>query len=420
MYSDMSIATSASSSPNMNSAKALDKQRFTDTGGAGKHEATDRTSRIFQATATAANRFGNRLDGRILADDFLVKFVFHFHQTHRIFGGKPGQRNAGHLGNDFGDDFFVDDAVGLLGFLTPFAFDLLFLLAKFVRLIAQAGGFFKILVGNRVFFFLVQTLDVFVDFFQIWWTAHRAQPDAGTGFVDHVDRFVRQASSGDVAAGKIDRGRNGVVGDLDAMVFFVTFAKSFEDRDRFLIGSRLDHDLLESTRQRVVFFDVLSILVQRRGTDALDFTAGQGRFEHVGRVDRAFGTTGTDERMKFVDKQNRVLGSTNFVHHGLDPFFELTAILRAGNHHGQVEHDDSFVGQDFGNVAGDDQLGESFDDRGFTDAGFTEQDRVVFGSSAKNLDRSFDFDWPTDDRIEFALSGQFGQIATKTVEGGSF
>ena len=367
------------------------KQRLTDTGRTGKHEATDRARGIFQSTATAANGFGDRLDGRILADDFLVQFVFHLHQTHRVFGRQSRQRNARHFGNDFGDDFFVDDAVGLLRFLTPFAFDLLFFLAKFVGLIAQAGCFFEILIGNRVFFFLVQTLDVFVDFFQIWWTAHGTKPDAGTCFVDHVDRFVGQAATGDVTTGQIDGGGDRVVGDLHAVVFFVSFAQSLEDFDRFFVRGRIDNDFLETSGQRVVFFDVLAILVQRRGTDALDFAAGQSRFQYVGGVDGTFGTAGTDQRVQFVDEQDRVLRATNFVHDGLDSFFELTAVLRAGDHHRQVEHDDSFVGQDFRNFAGDDQLGKSFDDRRFADAGFTEQDRVVFGSSAKDLDGSFDF-----------------------------
>ena len=62
------------------------QQRFTNTRWSSKHETTDRTTRILQTTTTSADGLGNRLDGRVLADDGLVQLVFHLHQTQRIFG----------------------------------------------------------------------------------------------------------------------------------------------------------------------------------------------------------------------------------------------------------------------------------------------------------------------------------------------
>ena len=44
-----------------------------------------------------------------------------------------------------------------------------------------------------------------------------------------------------------------------------------------------------------------------------------------------------------VDKQDRVLRAANFVHHRLDALFKLAAILCAGDHHGEVEHDDPAI-----------------------------------------------------------------------------
>ena len=60
----------------------LGQQRFTDTGGTGEDKAAGGTLRIFQSAAAAANRFGDRRDGRVLADDPLVQFFFHLHQPH--------------------------------------------------------------------------------------------------------------------------------------------------------------------------------------------------------------------------------------------------------------------------------------------------------------------------------------------------
>ena len=57
-----------------------------------------------------------RLDRLVLADDPLVQLGFHLHQPHAVFGGHAGERDAGHLRDDFGDHFLVDHAVGLARF----------------------------------------------------------------------------------------------------------------------------------------------------------------------------------------------------------------------------------------------------------------------------------------------------------------
>ena len=179
------------------------------------------------------------------------------------------------------------------------------------------------------------------------------KPDTGTCFVDYINRFVRQATASDITTGQVDRGSNGVVGDLDAVVFFVSFTESFEDRDRFFDRGWIDHDFLESTGQRAVFFNVLAIFIKRRGTDALNFAASQGWFEHVGGVDRAFGTAGTYQRMQFVNEQNRIFCAANFVHYRFDSLFKLTTILCSGDHHCEVQNHNPFFGEDLGNFAGD-------------------------------------------------------------------
>jgi hypothetical protein len=108
------------------------------------------------------------------------------------------------------------------------------------------------------------------------------------------------------------------------------------------------------------------------------------------RVDRAFGAAGADQRVQLVDEQDHVLGAAHFGHDGLDALFELTAVLRAGDHHREVEHDDALVAQELGHVAVDDVLRQAFDDRRLADAGFAEQHRVVLGAARQDLDDALD------------------------------
>ena len=70
-----------------------------------------------------------------------------------------------------------------------------------------------------------------------------------------------------------------------------------------------------------------------------------------------FGAAGADQRVQLVDEQDRVLGPADLVHHRLDALLELAAVLGAGDHHRQVEHDDPAVAQQLGHVAVDDASG---------------------------------------------------------------
>ena len=179
----------------------------------------------------------------------------------------------------------------------------------------------------------------------------------------------------------------------------------------------LDHDHLEAAVQGAVLLDVLAVLVERGGADALDFAAGEGRLEHVRGVDGPFRAAGAHQGVQLVDEEDRVLRAADLVHHRLDPLLELAAVLRAGDHHRQVEHDDAAVDQQFGDVALDDLLGEALDDGGLADAGLAQQHGVVLRAAAEDLHRPLDFLLAADDRVELALAGQLGQVAAEAVQG---
>ena len=202
------------------------------------------------------------------------------------------------------------------------------------------------------------------------------------------------------------------------MVLFVPIAQAAEDLDRVRGRRRLDQHFLEPAGEGRVLLDVLAVLVERRGADALDFAAGQGRLQHVRGVDRPFRAAGTDQRVQLVDEQDRVLRAADFVHHRLDPLFELAAVLRAGDHHRQVEHHDAAVEQQLGHVAFDHALREAFDDGRLADARFAQQHRVVLRAAAEDLDRPLDFVLAADHRVELLLAGELGEVAAEAVEGG--
>ena len=100
------------------------------------------------------------------------------------------------------------------------------------------------------------------------------------------------------------------------------------------------------------------------------------------------------------------LGLLHVLEDGLEPLFELAAVLGAGDQRAHVERDDALVLEPFGNVAAHDALGEPFDDGGLADARLADEDRVVFGAPREHLDDAADLVVAADDRVELALLAQ--------------
>ena len=128
-------------------------------------------------------------------------------------------------------------------------------------------------------------------------------------------------------------------------------------------------------------------------------------------IARLAGRAGADDGVQLVDERDdlarRVL---DVVEHGLEPFLELAAVLRAGDHRAEVQRDDGLVAQALRHVAGDDALGQALDDRGLADAGLTDQHRVVLGATGQHLHDATNLVVAPDDRVELAFAGALGQV----------
>ena len=114
-------------------------------------------------------------------------------------------------------------------------------------------------------------------------------------------------------------------------------------------------------------------------------------------------------------------GVLDVVEDGLEPFLELAAVLRAGDHRAEVERDDGLVAQAFRHIAVDDALGQALHDRGLADAGFADQHRVVLGATREHLNDAANLVVPPDNRVEFALAGlgrQVGGVLLECLVGG--
>ena len=149
----------------------------------------------------------------------------------------------------------------------------------------------------------------------------------------------------------------------------------------------------------------------------MQLAAGEHRLEQVGRVHRALGRAGADDRVQLVDEQDDLaVAVLDLLEDGLEPLLELAAELGAGDERAQVERDDALVLESLGHVAAHDALGEALGDGGLADAGLADEDRVVLRPPAQDLDHAPDLVVAADDRIELAGPRLGGQVAAVLLE----
>ena len=242
-----------------------------------------------------------------------------------------------------------------------------------------------------------------------------AQPRGG--LVHQIDRLVRQKAVGDVSVGQGGSGDDRRVGDAHAVMQLVFLLDAAQDRDRVLDRRLFDKNRLEAPRESRVLLDVLAVLVEGSGADAMQFTTGQSRLQHVGGVHRPFRLAGADKGVQLVDEQHDLAGRGGDLRQNrLQPLFELAAVLGAGDHGAEIERQQALVLQALGHVAIDDAQCEPLDDRGLADPGLADQHRVVLGSPRQHLHRAADLLVPADHWVKLALAGYVGQIAGIALE----
>ena len=201
------------------------------------------------------------------------------------------------------------------------------------------------------------------------------------------------------------------------MVLLVALADAEQDLHRLLERGLLDHDRLEAALEGGVLLDVLAVLVERRGADALQLAARQRRLEDVGGVDRALGGAGADERVQLVDEQDGVVRAAQLLDDLLEPLLELAAVLGAGDERADVQRQDALVGERLGHVARDDALRQALGDGGLADARLADQRGVVLAAARQDLDDALDLLLAADDRVELAGAGGLGQVDAQLVDG---
>src|SRR6185369_17091180 len=129
---------------------------------------------------------------------------------------------------------------------------------------------------------------------------------ASARLVDQVDSLIRQEAIGNVAIRVANGYFDGFIRVSYGVELLVTFLDASQDLNRSLFIRRRNFHGLESTFERTIFFNALTILSRSRRADALDLSTRKRRLEDVDCVKGTLGGACTYERVQFVDKDDAV------------------------------------------------------------------------------------------------------------------
>ena len=128
--------------------------------------------------------------------------------------------------------------------------------------------------------------------------------DFRRSLVNQVDGFVRQKSVSDIAMAQLCCSNDGRIGDIYIVVLFIALFETTQDGDRrFDTGFSHQYFLKSSLKSRI-FFNVLSVFIQRSRADAMQLSTGQCRFEHIAGIHRAFSLTSPHHGVQLINKDN--------------------------------------------------------------------------------------------------------------------
>ena len=379
----------------------LGKLCLADARGAKEQERAERPVRVLNACSASLDSLRDDAHGLILADNTLVQRIFEMQQLVAFALHQSCGRDTRPALDDLGDlllrDLVAEQARLLAALRQPFL--LLQLLFRFGQIaVLQLRGLFEIVTLFGRFNIAVDLLDAFaqllhaadgvllvfpfgfhgverfalfgqfllqfrqprlgkfivlvfercflnlhlddlaVDDVQLGRHGVHLRADHGARLVDEVDGLVRQETVGDVAVGERGRGDDGRVGDLHAVEDLVAGLQTTQDGNRILDGWLLHQNGLEAALQGWVLLDILAVFVERGGTDAVQFAAGQHRLEQVARVHRALGLARADDGMQLIDEQDDLaLGLFDLGEDGLQPLLKFAAVLGARDQRAHVE-----------------------------------------------------------------------------------
>ena len=202
------------------------------------------------------------------------------------------------------------------------------------------------------------------------------------------------------------------------MEHFVALLQATQNGDGILYRRLIHHHWLEPALQSRVLFNILPVLIQGGSANAVQLAPGQHRLEQVAGIHAAFGFARTHDGMQLIDEQNDLsIRLLDFVQHGFQTFLKFAPVFGTGNQCAHIQRENGLILQGLGNILLHNPLGQALGNGGFTNAGLTNEDRVILGLTGQNPHNISDLFVTADHRVHLLFSCPLDQVGAVFFQG---
>ena len=275
---------------------------------------------------------------------------------------------------------------------------------------------FILLRSNRSFLFAVKLLKLFFEFLDCIRHGNGLHANLGSSFVHEINGLIRQKAVRNITMGQLHGCFNRLILDLCAMERFIFVPQTKKDLNGILCAWFADHDGLEAPLQSRVLFNVFFVFVERGCADDLNLPTGKRRLQDIRSIDGALGSSGTNERMHFIDKKNDIAIRRDLINDALQTFLEFPTVFRTRDKGSHRQRNHALFLQHMRHDSLLDALGKPLSNRRLAHTRLTDEDWIVLRAPRQDLDHALNFLFPADDRIHFILRGHLVEIASELVQ----
>ena len=263
--------------------QGLGQLRLAHARRAKENETADGPAGVAQSRPGPANGLGHGFDRLFLPDQPLVQQALHLYQAVRLALQQPAGGNARPAGHQVGDIPlpYPQIHVSVLPQLLPFGPEVL-LQAHALR--AQLGRLLVLASLGRGLLSVGQEPDTLLQLVAAFRHALGVDAHLAGRLVNEVNGLVRQLPAGYAPVAEPGGSIQGSVVDLDFVVGLIAGPQGPQDFHRVLDAGFLQVHGLEPPLQGRILLDMLAVLVQGGGANALQFPSRQGRLQQVAGV----------------------------------------------------------------------------------------------------------------------------------------
>lgn len=271
---------------------------------------------------------------------------------------------------------------------------------------------------NLLFFFIFycfsldfEWADFFFEFIKCNWTRKSSHLDTRGCFIEKIDSLIWEFPFSDVPDRKIYSRYNRIIGYLNTMKSFISFLESPEYCESIVSRWFLDRNWLKSAFKCAIFFDIFSILSERRCTDNFDSPTSEGWLEEISSITRTLCSSCSDYSMEFIyEKYDFSFWFFYFIYQSFESFFKLPTVTRSCDESSEVECTDLSVLEYLRNLPRYYLSGDSFDDSRLAHSWITYKNWIILRSARENLDSPVYLILSTDNWIDFSFPRERSQI----------